>query len=197
MSGGVVEEIAYIYTLGHRRAIDLMDELSEDQIRWRPGRSNSIAFNFWHISRWADHMRSVLPGITPAMRGRLAAAEEMWRRENIAANWGLRSDALGWVETGMGMDEAVSATLDLPEKSKLVDYGKRVFAEAEGAVVLLKDEDLAQPAEFDPARVPWAKPADYRTVGNWVVAAISHDSRHLGMIEALKGAAGPSGTASR
>jgi hypothetical protein len=194
---GVVEEIAYIYGLGHRRAVEILGQLSEEQLRWRPGHSTSIAFNFWHIARWADHMRSVLPTITPAMRRRLPETSEIWQTEHVATKWGLRSDVLGYVETGMGMDEGESAKLALPDKAQLMEYAERVFAEAEGAMAALHDDDLAQPAEFDPARVPWAKPADYRTVGNWVIAAISHDSRHLGMIEALKGAVDSRGTASR
>lgn len=193
----VVEEITYIYGLGHRRALNVVGGLAEEQLRWRPGRSTSIAFNFWHIARWADHMRSVLPTITPAMRRRLPEAPEIWRAEQVAAKWGLPTGALGYVETGMGMDEDASARLPLPDKGQLVGYAERVFAEAERAMAALRDEDLAQPAEFDPARVPWAKPADYRTVGNWVVAAISHDSRHLGMIEALQGAVDSRGTTVR
>ena len=193
----VVEEIAHIYGLGHRRAVDLISQLSEEQLRWRPGRSTSIAFNFWHLARWADHMRSVLPTITPSMRKRLPEVSEIWQVDEVAAKWALRSEVLGYAETGMGMDEGVSSGLALPNKDQLVEYAERVFAEAEGAMGALRDEDLAQPAEFDPARVPWAKPADYRTVGNWVIAAISHDSRHIGMIEALVGAADSRGTATR
>jgi hypothetical protein len=57
------------------------------------------------------------------------------------------------------------------------------------------DDDLNQRAEIEPARVPWIKsPAGYGTVGSWVVISIRHESRHLGMIEALKGAAGLRGT---
>lgn len=193
----IAAEIAAIYALNHRNALDAVDELTEDQMRWRPPRSNSIAFNLWHLARWADHMQSVLPAITPTMRERLAPSTEVWHREQIALKWGLPAARLGQGATGMGMDEDDSAKLKLPEKRELVAYAKRVFAAADAAVGAVGDDDLARPAEFDPARVPWASPTDYRNVANWLVAAIRHESRHLGMIEALKGAAGLRGTATR
>jgi hypothetical protein len=189
--------IADIYALGHRNALDAVTELDEAQMRWRPPRSNSIGFNLWHIARWADHMQSVLPTITPQLGDRLGPASEVWARDRLAAKWGFAAAELGQVETGMGMDEDVSARLALPVKSELVGYAARAFESADRAVRAVRDDDLGRPAEFDPARVPWASPSDYGTVANWIIAGIRHESRHLGMIEALKGAVGLRGTATR
>jgi hypothetical protein len=121
----VAEEIAHIYALGHRNVLDAVHELDEDQMRWRPPRTNSIAFNLWHIARWADHMQWVVGSLTPGLRER---------------------------------DEDASAELPLPAKDDLLAYATR-------------------------------------TVANWILGGIRHDSRHLGMIEALKGAMGMRGTA--
>jgi hypothetical protein len=193
----VADALAEIYALGHRNAIDAVAELSEEQLRWRPPRSNSIGFNLWHMARWADHMHSVLPTITPRMRQQLSDTVEVWQREQLASRWGFPSSGLGAGETGMGMDEGDSAKLRLPEKTELIGYARHAFAAADRAVRAVRDEDLVRPAEFDAARVPWASPSDYGTVANWIISGIRHESRHLGMIEALKGASGLRGTVTR
>ncbi|MEK6226836.1 MAG: DinB family protein [Chloroflexota bacterium] len=193
----VADEMADIYLLGHRDALHAIAELSEDQMRWRPPRSNSIAFNLWHIARWADHMHSVLSTMTPGLRERIGSSPEIWTRDGLSAKWGLPDRGLGAVETGMGMDEEASAKLPLPPKDVLVAYAKAAFDAADRAIKNVRDEDLTRAAEFEPARVPWASPSDYGTVANWILGGIRHDSRHLGMIEALKGAVGLRGTATR
>jgi hypothetical protein len=192
-----VDEILEAYSLGHRRLLQMIGDLTEEQMRWRPAHTNSIAFNLWHIARWADHMHSVLPALTPGLRQRMAPSTEIWTREELSKKWGFPTSGLGEVDTGMGMDETTSATLPLPPKDQLVAYATRAFDEAERSVSAVRDDDLPRDAEFEPHRVPWAKPADYKTVANWLIAAISHDARHIGMIEAVKGSAGMRGSASR
>jgi len=193
----VADEIADIYALGHRNVLDAVKELGEDQMRWRPPRSNSIAFNLWHIARWADHMQSVVGALTPGLRERLGPSPQIWTREALSAKWGFPAGGLGSAETGMGMDEEASAELPLPPKDDLVAYATRAFESADRSVREVRDDDLARKAQFDPATVPWTSPSDYGTVANWILGGIRHDSRHLGMIEALKGAMGMRGTATR
>ena len=193
----LAEEIADVYLLGHRDVLHSIAELTEDQLRWRPPRSNSIAFNIWHIARWADHMHSVLSTMTPGLRERIGSSPEIWTRDGLSAKWGFSGRGLGAVETGMGMDEDASAKLPLPAKDALVAYATAAFEAADGAIKKVRDDDLIRAAEFAPAAVPWASPSDYGTVANWILGGIRHDSRHLGMIEALKGAAGLRGTATR
>jgi hypothetical protein len=193
----VAREIADVYSLGHRNVLGAVSDLSEDQMRWRPARGNSIAFNLWHIARWADHMQAVVGTITPGLRDRLGKSTQIWFRDGLSAKWGFPADRLGAAETGMGMDEEASAELPLPAKDKLVGYATVAFATADRAVGEVREDDLAHAAEFDPATVPWASPAEYGTVANWLLGAVRHDSRHLGMIEALKGAVGLRGTATR
>ena len=191
----IAESLAKAYALNHRNALEAVAELDDDQLRWRPPRSNSVAFNLWHMARWADHLQSILSTMTPAMRERIGAQPEVWARENVAARWGFPAASLGTAETGMGMDEDASARLVLPAKAELLSYVEGAFEVADRAVRAVRDEDLSQAAELEPAQVPWVKsPAGYGTVGSWIVISIRHESRHLGMIEALKGAAGLRGT---
>lgn len=193
----VADAIADIYALGHRNVLQAVAELSEDQMRWRPPRSNSIAFNLWHIARWADHMHSVLSTMTPGLKERIGTSPEIWTRDGLSAKWGLPRGGLGAVDTGMGMDEEASAQLPLPPKDALVAYATSSFEAADRAVQKVRDDDLTRDAEFDPAKVPWASSSDYGTVANWIIVGIRHESRHLGMIEALKGAVGLRGTVTR
>jgi hypothetical protein len=191
----MAETLARVYSLNHRNALESVADLNEDQLRWRPPRSNSVAFNLWHIARWADHLQSILSTMTPALRQRIGAAPEVWTRDGLVAKWGFPASELGSVETGMGMDEDASAKLALPPKSQLLSYVREAFEAADGAVRIVRDDDLTLPAELEAHRVPWlSSPTQYGTVGSWIVVSIRHESRHLGMIEALKGAAGLRGT---
>jgi hypothetical protein len=191
----MAETLARTYALNHRNALQAVGDLGEDQLYWRPPRSNTIAFNIWHMARWADHLQSILSTMTPALRERMDATDELWTRGRLAEKWGLPTTDLGSVQTGMGMDEDVSASLVLP-RHELFIYVNLAFAAGDHAVQKVRDEDLAVPAELEAARAPWLKsPAEYGTVGSWIVVSIRHESRHLGMIEALKGAAGLRGTA--
>jgi hypothetical protein len=196
MTGTVIAEaLAHIYTLNHRNALEAVVDLDEDKLRWRPPRSNSVAFNLWHIARWADHFQSILSTMTPTLRERIGATAEVWTRAGFAAKWGFREGGLGTVQTGMGMDEDASAKLRLPPKGELLSYVKEAFELADSAVRKVRDDDLAQPAELEADRVPWlSSPTQYGTVGIWIATGIRHEARHLGMIEALRGAAGLRGT---
>jgi hypothetical protein len=142
-------------------------------------------------------MQSVVGALTPGLRERLGTSSEIWMREALSAKWGFPAGRLGSAETGRGMDEDTSAELPLPPKDELVAYATRAFDAADRAVKEVRDDDLARSAEFDPATVPWASPSEYGTVADWILGGIRHDSRHLGMIEALKGVAGLRGTATR
>jgi len=197
MTGSTMAEaLAHIYTLNHRNAIEAVAGLDEDKLRWRPPRSNSVGFNLWHIARWADHLQSIPSTMTPPLRERIGATPELWTRAGFAARWGFVESSLGTVQTGMGMDEDASAKLDLPRKSELLSYVKDAFSLADSAVRLVQDDDLTQSAEVEADRVPWlSSPTQSGTVGLWIATGIRHEARHLGMIEALKGAAGLRGTA--
>ena len=185
MTGTVMAEaLAHIYTLNHRNALEAVADLDEDKLRWRPPRSNSVAFNLWHIARWADHFQSILSTMTPTLRERIGATPELWTRAGYAAKWGFPQDGLGTVQTGMGMDEDASAKLALPAKPELLHYVTGAFELADRGVRLVRDDDLTQPAELDADRVPWlSSPTQYGTVGIWIATGIRHEARHLGVID--------------
>lgn len=193
---GAAFHLAREFKRTHTNVIEAVQGLDEQQMRWRPPRSNSIAFNVWHIARWADHLGSILSTMTPALRERIGPRPEIWSQQDIARRWGFPREGTGHVETGMGMDEDLSTSLPLPPSDALLEYAREAFRSADGAIARVSDDDLAETAEIEPTRVPWLSgPEAYGTVATWLVVGLRHESRHLGMIEAIKGALGMRGTA--
>lgn len=184
------------YALGQRDLLRAIDGLSDAQLRERPGQTNSIAFDLWHVGRWADHLGSILSQMTPALEKRFGVVPEIWAVERLVEKWGLPAGRLGHVDTGMTMADDLAASLRFPEKDVLLDYVRRSFDQAQRIVNGLRDEDLLQPAQIAAERVPWlTSPTQYGVPLTWVQVYARHDARHLGMIEALKGVAGMRGTA--
>jgi len=70
---GVPWYTARLYAATQRDLLAAVDGLSESQLRDRPGRTNSIAFDLWHLGRWADHLGSILSEMTPRSRSASAS----------------------------------------------------------------------------------------------------------------------------
>jgi hypothetical protein len=95
---------------------------------------------------------------------------------------------LGKEATGMGLDDDASSALPLPGKGEVVSYAGEAFAAAEDVFRGIEDDELLLTS------------ADFYDEGGWIVLDhfgwhLTHASRHLGMIEALKGILGVEGTA--
>jgi len=171
----------------HVLLLHVTEDLQEDALRTQAGpRAPSIGFHLWHIARWADKVQASLPTLTPALQ-RLGPAAEVWAVEGLAARWGLTASQLGEGETGMGLDDAVAAALPLPARDALLGYARRAFGAVEERASLLGSEDLVAPCTdlYGSANV----------VGGVLLSHLTHASRHLGMIEALRGVQGMQGTA--
>lgn len=134
-------------------------------------------------------MQAHLAGATAELTVRLGAAQEIWSVERLAEGWGLVADSLGFGESGMGLDDMASAALPLPDKAALLDYVARAFAAADRAVGAVDNAQFALPCLDLLGRET--------TVGGAVLNHLLHASRHLGMIEALRGVQGLRGTATR
>lgn len=185
----VTESVASWYRETQRRVLALTDDLSEEEFGARPaGAAHSIAWNVWHLARWADDVQAAVPAATGGLGGRLAPRQQLWEAEGLAAKWGLESGALGDRQTGMLMDEEAAARLPLPNKDVVLAYARRAFAAAEEAVAAIDD------ATFVGAR----HDGGAGTVGNNIVMShLVHNNRHLGEIECLRGQLGLRGTATR
>jgi hypothetical protein len=179
----LVEEIAFVHT----SFLEALDDLDDHLFRSRPGaKAPSIAFHLWHTARWADALQARLGSFAPDL-GRLAGREQLWDERALVRGWGL-GDSLGKMATGMGLDDDASAALPLPPMAEVTTYARDAFAGAEEILRDVHDDELLLPT------------ADFYDEGDWVVLHhfgwhLGHASRHLGMVEALKGVLGIRGTA--
>ena len=186
MGHAVVENLVGRISFIHGSFLEGVGDLDEDSFRARPGaKAPSIAFHLWHTARWADAFQERFGSFAPEL-ARFAGREQIWDARDLARAWGL-GDVLGKEATGMGLDDDASAALPLPAKDDVTSYARESFAAAEDVFRGVDDDELPLPT------------ADFYGEGGWVVLEhfgwhLTHASRHLGMIEALKGVLGVEGT---
>ncbi len=161
-----------------RWIVECVAPLSEDQVRWQPhAASPSIRFHLFHIARCADSLRNYIT----------QGDGQLWERDRIAARWGLDPAQLGLGENGATVDPEVAMRLPLPDKPELLAYAERVLAETDRVLAQVDD------AAFGREVPAWG--GEPMAIGLLVADSLEHLSRHLGMIEALKGVQGLAGTA--
>ena len=169
----------------HSVVLGLADSLDEDQLRWRPHDfATSIGFHLWHLGRESDYLRSALvarfeelgldvgPGWGPTT--------ELWVRDDLAARWGFPAEVATAVGTGLTDD--VASTLPIPGKAEVLAYVRGAYAELEAFVERLDGRFQPGAGDIDPDLS--------RRLGNVrinVLSFLTHDCRHLGMMEVLKG----------
>ena len=194
MSESAAGLLARHYRRTNDRILAVVDDLTDEQLTHAEGeRAHSVAFNLWHLARWADHLQSRIPLMTPALGEQLGERRQVWDAEELAARWGFAPDALGYHETGMGMADADAAGLPLPPRAELLAYARRAFAAAEEAIGAVDDEQLHAPNRTE--RVEGGNA--HATVGDALLAHVTHNNRHLGEIECARGLQGLRGTATR
>lgn len=161
----------------HKRALMRIDDLIDEQIAWRPtSKTPSIGFHIWHIARWADLLLEILKG----------PGSQIWDKEGLAERWwGLAASTLGFAESGTSMDDEGLARLSLSPKD-IVEYAQRVFAAVDDAVSTLSESDFRR-QYTGPRTEDWWRE---RTLGYIIMVHLAHETRHVGMIEGLRGAQG-------
>ena len=183
MSGDAIELAQHRAKLVHQQVLKAVDGLTDDQLAWRPvPRAHSLGWTLWHLARSSDAFQASVPHPEPKA--------QLWQAEDLANKWSLAEALMGTNGLGTGVDDDVAATLSPPAKGALLDYAKRAFGALDA---ILDDLDEAL----------WCK--EHRslffdgpaTVGRSVMAAIGHDSRHLGEMEYIKGLMGLRGTVTR
>jgi hypothetical protein len=175
----VLEHLRLEAEEAHRRVIRLVDELTEEQLRWRPGPSApSIGFHLWHLARWADYDAQLID-----------RRAQIWQQRGLASQWGMQPAGLGEAETGTEMGDAEPDQLSWPSKAALFDYALAAFRTRHDAIQGVTHESL-----LHTIRSPHISDD---SVLDLLFTHLSHDNRHLGMIEAVRGFLGLSGTATR
>lgn len=164
----------------HRVVLEFAQELDEEQLRWRPrGYSTSIGFHLWHLARESDFLKAIILERTPQLGADFGEPVEIWAKENLAQKWGFPTDLNATV--GTGLSDELASTLPIPPKDELIDYLKRSYDALEAFVQLL---DERYPT-FDGLDEELAR--KLQNIRLNLLVFLSHDCRHLGMMECLKG----------
>ena len=181
MSESIMAEISARYRATQDDLLELVDGLTDEQIVWTPNETTpSIGFHIWHLARWADYLQEMING-----RG-----SQLWEKEGLAARWDMETASLGYAQTGMSMDDKTAMILRIPTKALLLDYARRAFASAQQAVERISDAEFYKTYEGLHGE-NWHDGHIGPIISTWM----THDNRHLGMIECLIGIQGMHGTA--
>jgi hypothetical protein len=164
----------------HKVVLGVADDLNDEQLNWRPeGYSTSIGFHLWHLARESDYLKAALLQYYPGIGTEFGDPVEIWQRESLAWKWGFPE---GLQETvGTGLSDEVASRLPIPKRDELVKYLKDSYDALEGFI-----------ESFD-AKYPNFKDLDVdlqqqiEMVRRNLLVFLTHDCRHLGMMECLKG----------
>jgi len=164
----------------HKVVLNFAEELTDEQLNWKPsGYSTSIGFHLWHLARESDYLKSAILHYYPGLELGLDDEGEIWGKENLAQKWGFPIEAHETV--GTGLSDEVAAELPIPQKTELMAYLRSSYTALENFIELLDtrytvfenlDEEITQKVQ--------------KTRLNLLVF-LTHDCRHLGMMECLKG----------
>src|ERR1700674_2513007 len=173
------ETVLRFYKLTHERLLKVAEELSPEQFAWSGGPSlHSVAWQLWHAARWDDVFASYFH--------RALAQDprtQVWERESLANRWSLASGSMGRRDTGSQMSDQSAEEIRFPDQKEVVGYARLAFAYAEEAITLVADDQLLAP--------PKADPGGDTQLDNALIY-LEHLSRHLGMIESIRGLQGVS-----
>ena len=104
---------------------------------------------------------------------------EIWVRENLLERWNFPPE-IG-TAVGTGLTDEVAAALPIPARAEVLGYLRRSYGDLESFVALL-DERYPGPDSVEPALA--------ERIGRIrlnILNFLTHDGRHLGMMEVLKG----------
>jgi hypothetical protein len=169
------EVLAAVIARSHQareRVLKVVDDLDDAQLAWRPApKAHSIGWILWHVARADDNVQADLSG-----------AETIWTTERYAARWGHPERGVG-----TGWDDEAAASLPIPTKTDLLEYVRRVFAACDSA------GDGIGSSRFNETHQSRFMSRE-ATYGDVILTGITHDNRHLGEMEYIKGLQGLRGT---
>lgn len=175
-----VGQMIFWFERAHEEVLKLVESLSDEQLAGQPHPSTtSIAFNVWHLARWADYVQWRMPDTTPVLGQRLEPRQQVWHAEGLAAKWGLEPAGLGDMEAGTDMGVA-AADMRFPGQTVLLEYLRRCYTLEEQTLAALDDQ------EFQERRRVGGDWPD-QTVGHWLMNHLIHEWEHLGMIRYIQG----------
>jgi hypothetical protein len=164
----------------HKVVLNLAHDLSDEQLHWKPeGYSTSIGFHLWHLARESDYLKAAILHHYPQVVTEFEDSQEIWEKESLARKWGFPQGLHQTV--GTGLSDEVAATLPIPEKEELLGYLRRSYEDIECFIETL---DAKYPT-FENMDEELRKKIQGIRLN--LLVFLSHDCRHLGMMECLKG----------
>ena len=180
MSSQALYDVLSMFKDIHKVIIEFAESLDEVQLHWKPkGYSTSIGFHLWHLARETDFLKVVILERTTQLGKDFGEAKEIWAKESLAHRWGFPTELNATV--GTGLSDEVASTLPIPPKDELMDYLRCSYEALEKFVELL-DERYPN---FDNVDENLNK--KLQNIRLNLLTFLSHDCRHLGMMECLKG----------
>lgn len=164
----------------HQGVLNLAESLDDEQLHWKPdGYSTSIGFHLWHLARESDYLKAAILGHYPVFSPELGDGKEIWEMEELAQKWGFPAELHAAV--GTGLSEEAAASLPIPEKKELLRYLRASYAAIEGFIEQLDDKY----PDFEHLDEDLRKKIQMVRLN--LLVFLTHDCRHLGMMECLKG----------
>lgn len=164
----------------HKVVLALAESLDHDQLRWKPeGYSTSIGFHLWHLARESDYLKAAILQHVPQLVPEFGDGLEIWQKESLARKWGFPE---GLHETvGTGLSDETAARLPIPNKDELLMYLRSSYETIESFIEGLD----AKFPDFDNVNEEFRKQIEM--IRRNLLVFLTHDCRHLGMMECLKG----------
>lgn len=188
MVNPLVEMIVGTIQRTYSLLLKVTDEMSTAQLtRVVEATSPPIAWHFWHCARWADRLQSAMRTLSDQAKPDIKS--ETWRRNSVAEEWGFDAESLGFSESGTRINGQIARELTWPDRSRLHEYGRNALSAADQALAELTAHGIDASCESIFTRDEDA------TVGTDLIRYLTHLSRHLGMIEAVRGTIGMQGSA--
>jgi len=173
-------DVLYSFKDIHKVVLGLAESLNDEQLCWKPeGYSTSIGFHLWHLARESDYLKAAILHHYPGLGDDFVEIKEIWEIEGLATNWGFPADLHATVGTGLSDEDA--AALPIPPKEELLAYLKASYDAIEQFIEKL---DTRYP---DFTNLEEALQKKISNIRLNLLVFLSHDSRHLGMMECLKG----------
>jgi DinB superfamily len=180
MSTPALYDTLYSFKDIHKVVLNLTSDLNDEQLNWKPERySTSIGFHLWHLARESDYLKAAILHHNPQFIPEFGDGKEIWEKESLAKAWGFPEGLHQTV--GTGLSDEVAATLPISKKGELLGYLRNSYEEIECFIEMLDtkyqnfenvNEDLKNKIEM---------------IRLNLLVFLSHDCRHLGMMECLKG----------
>lgn len=180
MPTSALYDALYTFKDIHTVILNLADDLNDEQLNWKPeGYSTSIGFHLWHLARESDYLKAAILYHNPQFIPEFGDGKEIWEKESLANKWGFPEGLHQTVGTGMSDEDA--ATLPIPKKDELLGYLRDSYEAIECFIELL---DTKYP-NFENVDEELRKKIEMARLN--LLVFLSHDCRHLGMMECLKG----------